>query len=252
MNIRTPLLCSALGLLVATARADTSVVVTPSVVSQYMFRGNRLGGPSFEPSVEVDSGNLAIGVWANKPISDKVPGQSDPEIDPYGSYKFVINDSLNVAPGFTWYNYPNANTGNGFYKATFEPNFALNYTVSGVTFTPKLYYDVILKGPTYELTAAYAVPLKDIGSELDFTATGGTYIIKDAVKDASPDVKNWGNYYLVGVSAPITITKASKLIIGFAYTKGTDNYFKQGSFPKYSNTGAVGRGVVTLSYAYTF
>jgi len=242
-----------LAVLVTCARSDdTTVVVTPSVVSQYMFRGQRLGGAAFQPTVEVDSGNLAIGVWASTPLRDKVPGQSDPEIDPYGSYTLAINDSLNVAPGFTWYNYPNADASNGFFKSTFEPNLALNYTVSGVKFTPKLYYDLVLKGPTYELTVAYAVPLKDLGTELDFTATGGTYIIRDFAKGAEPKVKNWGDYFLVGVSAPIQITKASKVIVGFAYSKGSGNYLKQGSAPKYLNSSAVGRGVVTVSYAYTF
>jgi uncharacterized protein (TIGR02001 family) len=247
------LLCSIAAIPGSLAYADgTSVVVTPSVVSQYMFRGVRLGGPAFEPQVEVDSGDFVIGVWANTPLKDKVPGQSDPEIDPYGSYTLKINDSLNVAPGFTWYNYPRANTNNGFYKSTFEPNLALNYTVSGVRFTPKVYYDVVLKGPTYELTVAYAVPLKDAGTELDFTATGGTYIIKDAIKGVDPQVKNWGDYYLVGVAAPFQITKESKLILGFAYTKGTGNYFKQDADPRVPNSAAVGRGVVTLSYVYTF
>ena len=68
MNIRiTSVLCSALALLVASARADgTSVVVTPAFVNQYMFRGVRLGGPSFEPSVEIDSGNFALGVWRDR------------------------------------------------------------------------------------------------------------------------------------------------------------------------------------------
>ena len=253
MNIRTALLCSTLALLTASTRgADTSVVVTPSVVSQYMFRGVRLGGPAFQPSVEVDSGNLAIGVWCSTPLKDKVPGQSDPEIDPYASYTVAINDSLNVIPGFQWYTYPNADTSNGAYKSTFEPNIAINYTVNGVKFTPKLYYDLVYKGPTYELTAAYTIPLKDINSELDFTATGGTYIIRDSIKGADPEVKNWGDYYLVGVSAPFTITKASKIVVGFAYTKGTGNYYKQGTDPKMFNSAAVGRGVVTVSYAYTF
>ena len=257
MNIRTTsLLGSALALavLAPSVRADNTVstVVTPTFVNQYMFRGVRLGGPSFEPSVEVDSGNYAIGVWTNFPIKDKVDGQSDPEVDPYGSYTIAVNDSFNVAPGFTWYNYPNAHTSDGFYKSTFEPNIAVNYTVSGVKFTPKFYYDVVLKGPTYELTITYAIPLKDAGTELDWTATGGTYIIRDAAKGADPRVKNWGDYYLIGVSAPFAINKASKLIIGFAYTKGSGNFLKQGTSPKVENTAAVGRGVVTLSYAYTF
>ena len=76
-----------------------------------MFRGSRLGGQSFEPSVEGDYGStIKLGIWNNEPInnSNKVHGQSDPEIDPYGSYTYAINDSLSLQPGFTWYNYPDA------------------------------------------------------------------------------------------------------------------------------------------------
>ena len=236
----------------APAAPEVSVVVTPAIASQYMLRGARLGGPSFEPTIEVDSGNLAVGVWSNFPIKDKVPGQSDPEIDPYGSYTLTVNESISVAPGFTWYNYPNADTSNGFYKSTFEPNIAVSYTVGGVRFTPKFYYDMVLKGSTYEFTVAVAIPLKDLGTELDWNATAGTFIIRDAAKGANPAVKNWGDYYLIGVSAPIAINKASKVILGFAYTKGTGNFFKAGNAPKVANPAAVGRGVVTISYAYTF
>ncbi len=250
---RAILLCPLAALLALPARADgPSVVVTPSVVSQYMFRGVRLGGASFQPSAEFDAGNLAVGVWASTPIADKVPGQSDPEIDPYASYTMAISDAISVAPGFTWYNYPRANTDNGFYKSTFEPNIALNLTVAGVKFTPKYYYDMVLKGPTYELTATYAIPLKDAGTELDWTATAGSFITSDVAKGADPTVKNWGDYYLIGVSAPFTINKASKLVIGIAYTKGTRNYFKQGTLPKAANIAAVGRCVASISYVYTF
>jgi hypothetical protein len=270
MNIRTSsLLCSVLALLVASARADeapatpapaavepaapaVSTILAPAFVSQYMFRGNRLGGPSFEPYVEVDYGSLGVGVWCNFPIEDKVIGQSDPEIDPYAYYTITINDSLSVVPGFTWYNYPNADESNGFFKSSFEPSIALNYTIAGLKLTPKLYYDVILDGPTYEITAAYAVPLKEIGSELDFTAVAGTYMVRDYAKGADPRVKNWGDYYLIGVAMPFQITKESKLTVGVAYTKGTGNFLKQGSDPKFVNTAAVGRGVVTLTYAWTF
>lgn len=237
---------------VAVAAPSSSWVVTPAVASQYMFRGVRLGGPSFEPTVEFDSGNLALGVWANFPISDKVVGQSDPEIDPYGSYTFTINDSLSIVPGFTWYNYPHATTSNGFYKATFEPSLALNYTVGSVKFTPKIYYDVVLHGPTLELTAAFAVPLKDAGTELDFTATVGTLKWDDAFEDTSPSVENGGDYWLVGVSAPFAVSKDSKFVIGLAYTKGSGNYFKQGATPEVVNTAAVGRGVITVSYSITY
>lgn len=226
---------------------------TPAVASQYMFRGVRLGGPSFEPTLEYDYGALAAGVWGNIPLKDKVDGQSDPEFDFYGSYTVdVVKDTVSIVPGVTIYTYPNANKSNGFYKASFEPNLALNYTLGPVKFTPKLYYDFVLKGPTAELTAAFAVPLKDAGTELDFTGTYGTFKWTAAAADSTPDIKNWGDYYLVGVAAPFQLNKASKLTLGFAYTKGSSNFLKQGSAGKIANTAAVGRGVVTISYAYTF
>jgi uncharacterized protein (TIGR02001 family) len=236
----------------ASAPAVSSIMLIPSVVSQYMFRGVRLGGPAFQPSVEYDCGNLAVGVWASTPLRDKVPNQSDPEIDPYGSYTFNVNDNFSIAPGVTLYTYPRTDVSQGFYRATFEPNLAVNYTVSGVKFTPKIYYDVILKGPTYELTAAFTVPLKDLGSELDFTVVGGTYKWTDAARNASPALTNYGDYYLGGVSMPFQFNKESKLALGVAYTKGTGNYFKPSGSPRSLNTAAVGRGVGTLTYTYAF
>ena len=244
---------------VAPAAPSSSWVFTPSVASQYMFRGTRLGGPSFEPALEFDSGSLAVGVWANIPIAKKVVGQSDPEFDFYGSYSIdVIKDSVTVVPGFTIYTYPNAEENNGFYKATYEPNVALNYSVAGFKFTPKLYYDLKLKGPTYEFTAAYVVPLTDAKTELDFTATIGTFKWTDYAPNqvnslgAPADVKNYGDYYLVGVAAPFQMSANSKLTIGVAYTKGSNNFLKFGTDAKFANSSAVGRGVVTVSYAMTF
>lgn len=232
---------------------SASWILTPSFASQYMFRGVRLGGPSFQPSLEFDYGSLAVGVWSNFPMKDRVPGQSDPEFDVYGSYTFtVIPDQLTLVPGFTWYNYPDADKANGFYKGTFEPSLAANYTIGMVKLTPKVYYDVVLDGATYELTATLAVPLKDLGTELDFTGTVGTFKWDNAIENASPDIKNWGDYWLVGVAMPFQITPSSKLTLGVAYTKGSGNYLKQGTDPRLANTAAVGRTVATVSYAWTF
>ncbi len=227
-------------------------VLTNSVVSQYMFRGARLGGLSFQPAVEYDAGSLGLGIWANVPLKNKVPGQSDPEFDFYGFYAMDVSKDVSVVPGFTVYTYPDAEKSNGYYKATFEPNLALNYTISGVKLTPKVYYDFITRGPTAELTAAFAVPLKDLGTELDFTATAGTFMAKDYAAETNPNVKNWGDYYLVGVVAPYQISKDSKLSVGWAYTKGSNNYLKQGTDGKVVNSAAVGRGVFTISYIVSF
>jgi uncharacterized protein (TIGR02001 family) len=239
----------------AAATSDTpssSWVLTGSVASEYMFRGVRLGGLSFQPSIEYDSGNTVLGVWSNFPLADKVDGVSDPEFDFYGSYTLEMTKDLSFQPGFTIYTYPNADKDNGFYKATFEPNVALNYTVGGVKLTGKFYYDFVLKGPTYELSAAYAVPLKNVGTELDFAGTIGTYIWKDAAENTSPDVKTWGNYWLLGVSVPFQVGKNGKLVVGYVYTEGTDTFIKQGTDPKIVNSAAVGRNVVSVSIAITF
>jgi uncharacterized protein (TIGR02001 family) len=237
----------------ATSAPSVTVTATGSVVSNYMFRGQRLNTAAFQPVVEATAGDLTLGAWSTWPFKEKdVPDTSAPEIDIYGSYNFALSKEASVAPGFTLYWYPEAPTSAGFYKSTFEPNVALNYTFQGVKITPKVYYDMVLDGATYEATITYAVPMKDIGTELDFTAVGGTYKLKDAVKGSNPDTKAWGDYWLLGVAMPFQLTKESKLTLGFAYTEGRNAFLKAGSLPKSVNSLAVGRGVVTVSYSYAF
>jgi uncharacterized protein (TIGR02001 family) len=229
-----------------------TITATAAVVSNYMFRGQRLSGLSAQPVVEYASGDLGIGVWTNFPIKDDVPDTSDPEIDLYGYYNVKLNDAATLVPGFTYYWYPNTTTSNGFYRSTFEPSLALNYTVEGFKLTPKVYYDFMIKGPTWELTGFYAVPLKDLGSELDFTATFGTYKYTDVARDGNPSTKAWGDYWLVGVAMPFQISPTQKLTIGWAYTEGKNAFFKTGSAPKGGNSLAVGKGVFSVAYAWTF
>jgi uncharacterized protein (TIGR02001 family) len=260
MKTRIPLLIAAVAGLAATgASAQTaaaapamSFTATGAVVSQYMFRGQRLNGAGFQPAVEMAAGNFTAGVWGNFVLDDKVPDSSDPELDLYASYTFTLGKDLTLVPGATAYFYPSAPTNAGFYRTTFEPNVALNYTIEGVKFTPKVYYDTVLKGATYELTVGYAVPLKDIGSELGFAATAGTFLLKEAANDTSPSVKSWGDYWSVGVTMPFQVDKNSKLSVGFAYAEGRNAFTKQGNFGKAANSLAVGRGVVTISYAISF
>lgn len=234
------------------APAGGAWVVTTTAASQYLFRGVRLGGPSLQPMAEYDRGNLALGIWSSFPLANKVPGQSDPEIDPYGSYKFPVNESVSVQPGFTVYTFPRAERRNGFYPGTFEPNLALNVTSGGITFTPKVYYDVVLDGPTYELNAAYAVPVRQIGSELDFYGSVGTYEWRSAIADATPHIKARGDYWSGTVSLPFQVSINAKVLASIGYVKGSNNTFKQATAPKYANPAAVGRVVVTLGYAVTF
>jgi uncharacterized protein (TIGR02001 family) len=234
------------------AAPSVSFTATASVVSQYMFRGQRLNGAGFQPSIEMAAGDFTAGVWGNFVLDSQVPDSSDPEIDVYGSYTLTLGKDLTLVPGFTAYFYPKAPTSAGYYRSTFEPSLALNYTFEGVKVSPKIYYDTVLDGATYELSAAYAVPLKDVGSELDFTATAGTYKLKDTANETTPAVKSWGDYWLLGVSMPFQLSKTSKLSLGYAYTEGRNAFTKQGTLGRAPNSLAVGRGVVTVGYALSF
>ena len=183
-------------------------------------------------------------------------GQSDPEADPYGSYTFNVTDAFSIQPGFTWYTYPRAPLDEGYYRSTIEPSLAFTYAIDGVKLTPKVYYDVVLHGATYELSAAYVVPLKGLGTELDLGATTGTYNGSDEVNRGRamylPKTKAWGDYWLAGVALPFQLSSALKLTVGWAYTKGSDAYYKTGTEPKTINTEAVGRGVATGALALSF
>ncbi len=236
----------------AQASRDWTATVTPSVTSQYLFRGVRLGGAAFQPDVQFASGTFGVGVWSSVPLKDKVAGRSDPEIDPYAWYRFTVSSAMYIQPGATVYTYPRAEPSRGFYRATFEPSVALTYTTHGVALTPKVYYDVVLDGPTYELNAAYAVPVKQIGSELDFYASIGTYEWRSAIADATPHIKARGDYWSGTVSLPFQVSTNAKVVASVGYGKGSNNTFKQGTAPKFANPAAVGRVVVTLGYAVTF
>lgn len=229
------------------------VTTTLTATSQYLFRGLRLSDGGLQPSVEIASGNLIVGAWGNFPVNgDKVPGSSDPELDLYGAYNVALPRNLTLTPGFTLYTFPQAPTNAGFYRSTFEPNLALSYVVDGFKLTPKVHYDVRLRGATWELTAFYVYPLAGLGAELDFTLTFGTYKWKDAASGSSPDVKAWGDYWLAGVAIPFQLSAAARVTVGFAFAEGRRAYTKAGDFGRVPNSLALGRGVATVSYAVSF
>jgi uncharacterized protein (TIGR02001 family) len=236
----------------AAASSGPTWTLSPAFVSNYMFRGTKIAGFAFQPNLEVSVGDALIGVWANFPITDRIPGASDPEIDPYFTYKIAVSDALTLLPGCSLYGYPRAEEANGFYKATFEPYLAASYVVGAVTLAPKVYYDTVLKGATWEFTATTSVPLPELGTSLDFTLTAGTFLWRDWVNDSGPRTKNWGDYFLAGVSLPVELSPTAKVSFGFAYTKGSNNFIKVGSAPRTENSAAIGRAVFTLSSAFTF
>lgn len=226
--------------------------VTPTLVSSYLFRGVKLAGPSFQPAIDYTHGSLSLGLWSSAALKDRVGGDSDPEIDLYGAYSWRAIDGLSVVPGFYVYSYPDAKRSNGLYSVTFEPSLGVVFSVSGIQLTPKIYYDLTLESTTLEISAALALPLKDLGTELDFTATAGTFKSNDVAAATTPAVKNWGDYWILGVSMPLQLSLHSKITLGLSYSDGRNNYYQQEGSPKALNASAGRHGAVSLSYSTTF
>jgi uncharacterized protein (TIGR02001 family) len=235
------------------AQSDTSVTTNVALVSQYMFRGQRLGGMSVQPSVEIGGlaeGRLALGVWYSKPMTNAIPDVSDPEVDFYGSYTIELTERLNLVPGFTTYFYPG--TTNAGHKQTHESSLALTYSVAGVQLMPKVYYDHTLEGGTLEIAGAHSIALSNLGITVDLSATYGTSKWDNVAKNVFPQVKNWGSYFSVGFSLPLIVTPDSRMAIGYAYHKGWQNKFKQGGLPQSRNSLQASRGVGSVNYSLSF
>jgi len=240
------------------AAPEISGTLGSTVVSQYLYRGERLGGPSLQSWAEVDPGNLGLGVWTDLPFAggSSPARQSNPEIDPYAYYRVSLADGLAVIPGFQVDTYPQADIGSaakpGYFRTRAEPSVALDCRFHGVTLAPKVAYDFTLRGETYEVTALYAVPVSAIGSEVDFKATGGYFNYANGLVNATSAARAIGGYWLAGAEVPFQLTRRSRLTIGWAYAEGFDNTLQAASGSRVANPLAAGRGVVSLAFAWTF
>ena len=256
LSFTTPLaLLASIGAAADAAPFDASTgtwTLSPAFTSKYLYRGVELAGASFQPWIDYTIGNLSVGVWSSVALEDRVAGDADPELDLYGSYIFRnASGSFSLVPGFYLYTYPDAEPDDGVHRATLEPSLGAIFTMAGIQFTPKVYYDVMLKGATYEITAAVALPLTTLGTVLDFSASAGTFKLNDATERTTPPVKNWGDYWMLGVAIPVQVSARSKVVAAITYSKGSNNFFKQGTLPRERNENARGATAVTLTYSLT-
>lgn len=236
------------------ADSGLSTTLTESYVSQYWFRGIKLGGNAMQSDAEISLGSFDLDLWASAPLrqQDKVPGQSDPEFVITPQYTVtLVKDVLSIPAGITIYDYPRAPLSDGFYRSTYEPFIGVSYTVVGVTLAPKAYYDLVMHGPTYEVGAAYTVPLKALSTELDLSAAIGTFTWHDEVNSArGPLTKEVGSYWQVGVIVPVQISKPLALNLGYTLNQGVDQALVEGRHREYLSDAT--QGYLTIQLAYTF
>jgi uncharacterized protein (TIGR02001 family) len=232
-----------------------SFTASPTLVSQYMFRGLRYGGASMQPWLGANAGGFSGGIWTSVPLSARVSGQSDPEIDPYVSYNQTLGSGVTLTPGFVAYLYPDAPLNKGAYRSTYEPSVSISVPVAGVQVTPKVSYDLVRQATTLELASAAAIPLKDIGTELDFNADVGTTRQSAAVNTSGNSLaagKSSQDYWLAGVTLPFQVTTTAKVSVGYAYSRGFDAWIQSGALPRSPNPLAAARSIFTAALLITF
>jgi len=193
--------------------------ITPAVVSDYIWRGQSQGGMSFQPAITYEKGPWSYSISLAYPLDEKLTDTVYPEFDLSAAYEFsLLGDYFKIKPGVLAYTYPRAE---GQYKAIIEPTvtFALDAKELNVSFTA--YYDVIQKGPTYELAAGYSISLGErVG--IDLSALIGKYELSNNNPDEPPKIDTSGSYWTLGLSIPIAFSQNTSLVPSCNYHKGFD------------------------------
>ncbi len=180
-----------------------SVTVDFPYTSKYVFRGNQLASDSFQPSVEVASGNWYAGLWTNLPIERVDKSLVENEIDFYAGYGIPLSDTWSIDTGVTYYYYPEKTAGSGIEDTT-EFFVGLTGTLAGFTPSFYSYYDIDRKAWTFQAAAGYSVSLSDKAS-LDFSATLGR-VDTDGGSDYT--------YYGAGAVLPYKLNDSATLNFG--------------------------------------
>ncbi len=181
-----------IGVTAALTPPEISVTSDITFASEYVFRGIEFADNSFQPSVEVEMGDLYAGIWANLPTE-----AVDSEINYYAGYMVDIPDmpfSLDV--GLTVYHYPRTSS-----RRTHEAYIGTSvedFGVEGLGASLYYFYDFDIESQVLEGALSYGYPVLDTGLTAEGTLTGGTVWGRTGV-DAY-------NYYGVSIGLPYQIS----------------------------------------------
>ncbi len=199
----------------ATAPAKSySVTLDNTIASEYVFRGLDVAGATFHPSVEIASGDFYTGVWGALPFNND-NGADYKEFDFYAGYGYALNETWKLDAGATFYYYGDTPGS----QDTTELYLGLTGKVS--VFTPSVYayYDLDLKTTTFIGSLGYSLPITQIGTSLDFTATLG-YVDTGDLSSAIPE--NY-TYWGLAIAVPYKLSDSATVTAGVAYTNGNRN-----------------------------
>lgn len=159
--------------------AAQELSVGTDFVSRYVWRGTDFGNsPSIQPTIEFDTGGLAIGFWGAYATND--PYQ---EIDFYGGYSFDLKKSGSIYLGYTDYMFPAAGfdfTNFNNYDDPAGPGshyVEVNASYSGPESVPisvsfNIFVHNVMDNPVY-FELGYSIPVGDVGLDLFLGGSAG-------------------------------------------------------------------------------
>jgi len=203
--------------------SNLSVNGTMDLESQYIFRGKKITNAAFQPSVNLNWGNLGGGTatayaWTSQPLSAPGAGvEENNEVDLGIKYDNNVPgvSALGYEVGFQMYWYQDVENGPVAPDRSYEFHVALNYDTTDLlnslgfgkyNIQPSLTYfhDVILDSNTFQLqVASYTFDLSDSlglkGVTLTPTATVGQTSLGRVLGDQNGifgvGTPNWKNGY---------------------------------------------------------
>lgn len=197
---------------------DLSMSATLDFESEYVFRGTKLAGTSFQPSLEaglpIAAGDLYVGAWDTQEID----GDTYDEVNFYAGYALPITDVFSIDVGGTYYWFPNDG---------FNPNREKELYIGAsadVMLEPALYvyYNFTFEQLLFEGSIGHTFMLTDFaGLEL------GGYLGSADAQDANGDQaagKPDNGYWYFGGSADLVyaINEVASASVGVRYSNLQD------------------------------
>lgn len=199
---------AAAGVYAQEAKSSYSVTADFTYTSKYVFRGLKNSSEAFQPSVEVSAGDAYVGLWTSQPITKS----QNNEIDVYGGYKFKATEELSFEAVGTYYMYPEARSGQ--VHESYEAGVGATYTVAGVSTSVYGYYDFRLQAQTYQASVGYSLPIKEIGTSLDFNVNYGVVAARNFDTLGADETYN---YWGADVSLPYKLSEKATVLAGVHY-----------------------------------
>lgn len=188
------------------AQDALSVSLDSTYYSEYIFRGEKIGGKSLQSSVEAAYGDFYAGIWTSLPIQNL--NGDDSEVNFYAGYGLALTDNWSLDVGATVYYYSD-----NFIFTNNDVEFFVGVTgdLAGLDAGVYLYaapfaYDYYV----LEASLGYSFPLEAIGSSLDVSGSIGFFDTRDGAGDYT--------YFNLGAEVPYALSDNATLTAGVYYT----------------------------------